>query len=227
MWSRRQKKHRRRSGRSEEDEAIDKDLLAAAAATVSTLGMDKDRTGPSRVRTLVKCMAMAAKSRSSPNSIGYDDVRNRLVWTEHRYVKYMNLTDGVIHLLAGQEQWSGDDNDPVDGIGSVVRFGYLGGLVIAENGDIIVADPDNGLVRRITLTGEVTTVAGRRPSTRYSVATWGLSEEERAKHIIPSSGAVEAEFARPVDLALDSKGNILVRRCSNYLCHVEDAHRLN
>jgi hypothetical protein len=168
-----------------------------------------------RVRTLLHTASNA------PYGIAYDAYHHRLVWCEHTCVRYINLVNGSIHLLAGWRRSTEHKADEVDAIGGDARFGWLSGLaVVPSNGDIIVADNDNASVRRVNaLTGEVTTIAGRRPRIRYSKPTYNLTEEEASTCIIStciiptfrSPGWVEADFARPSAVAIDSKDNIVVR----------------
>lgn len=47
-----------------------------------------------------------------------------------------------------------------DGFGSAARFNYPDGLAVDEMGDVLVVDANNHVVRRITPSGEVTTLAG-------------------------------------------------------------------
>lgn len=64
---------------------------------------------------------------------------------------------GSVTTLAGQPGVPG----AADGLGSAARFSNLGRLALDPAGNIYVADPINGAVRKVTSDGRVTTVAGR------------------------------------------------------------------
>jgi sugar lactone lactonase YvrE len=71
---------------------------------------------------------------------------------------------------------------------------------------VYIADPENGLVRRVDITGTVTTVAG------------GGSD--------PGSGAkasTESQLFRPYGVAIDSVGNLFIADTYNHLVRKVDA----
>jgi hypothetical protein len=84
-----------------------------------------------------------------------------------------------------------------DGLGSAAIFHNPSGLSIDGDGFIIVADQDNHRVRMITPGGEVTTIAGS-----------GSSDFQDGM-------GTAASFARPIDVAVDGDGNIIVADHSN------------
>ncbi|MBI4625811.1 MAG: hypothetical protein HY736_21645, partial [Verrucomicrobia bacterium] len=63
---------------------------------------------------------------------------------------------GVVTTLAGAAGSVGS----ADGIGSAARFTGPSGVAVDGSGNVFVADPGNGTVRRVTAAGNVTTVAG-------------------------------------------------------------------
>lgn len=78
-------------------------------------------------------------------------------------------TAGVVTTLAGQPNTSGS----ADGQGSEARFFTPTGICTDESGNLYVADNGNSLIRKVTLTGEVITVAGRAGSTSVTTGTGG------------------------------------------------------
>ena len=69
-------------------------------------------------------------------------------------------TSGAVEFLAG----SGDSQGTNDGVGAAARFGYISAMAVGASGSIYVADGGNtsyGVIRKITGSGEVTTVAGQ------------------------------------------------------------------
>jgi len=65
-------------------------------------------------------------------------------------------SNGVVTTLAGAPGQKAD----TDGSGSVARFYQPSGICLAADGNLIVADPGNSTIRRITPAGVVTTIAG-------------------------------------------------------------------
>jgi hypothetical protein len=64
---------------------------------------------------------------------------------------------GVVTTLAGSAENKGTAN----GTGSAARFGgRMGGIAVADNGDVFVCDTYNHTIRKITSAGVVTTFAG-------------------------------------------------------------------
>ena len=64
--------------------------------------------------------------------------------------------DGTVTTLAGV----GDIRGYVDGDGANARFDYLSGIARMADGDLLVTDGNSRAVRRVTLAGHVSTVAG-------------------------------------------------------------------
>jgi hypothetical protein len=80
-----------------------------------------------------------------------------------------------------------------DGIGRDARFGYAFGIANDPNGTLVIADEGNFTIRRMTLAGNVTTIAG----------TAGVSGTT------DSTGS-SARFIAPHDVSVDRNGNIYV-----------------
>ena len=96
---------------------------------------------------------------------------------------------GVVQTLAGSAGFIGD----ADGTGSAAQFWYPRAVAADSAGNVFVADTYNHTIRKVTLAGNVTTLAG---------AAW-------------SSGNVDgmgsaAQFNRPSGVAADSGGNVFV-----------------
>lgn len=91
-------------------------------------------------------------------------------------------------FLAGAEDVAGY----ADGSGASARFAFPIGVAVDGNDTIYVADRENHRIRRVTLAGDVTTLAGT-----------GI-----AGHV--DGGPAVAELNRPQGLAVDALGNLYI-----------------
>ena len=116
----------------------------------------------------------------------------------HRIVKISRT--GLYTIIAGGGS-GGTQAGSVDGTGTNARFQYPIGIAIDQSGTLYVADYENSKIRRITLSGLVTTVAGGGSSgTNFGfqdgIGTYAL-------------------FNYPHTVAIDVYGNIFVADTSN------------
>ena len=102
---------------------------------------------------------------------------------------------GFVTTIAGKPYQMGDD----DGIGNQASFRRPYGLTLDLEGNILVADEWNHKIRRVSPTGEVTTVAGD-----------GEIDSDDGL-------AAAASFNYPWDMTVDSMGNIFVADGYNYI----------
>ncbi len=101
-------------------------------------------------------------------------------------------TDGQIQLVAGDPA-----SGSVEGFKGEARFNYPTAVAIGPGGTLLVADTENHRIRRITPSGDVTTLAG---STRgYSDTADGL-----------------VQFSRPQGIAVDTAGTVFVTDTDNH-----------
>jgi len=99
--------------------------------------------------------------------------------------------DGKVTTLAGKDGAMGD----TDGPAATARFNGATSLVLDAKGNIIVADTHNNLVRKISVDGVVSTLAGK-------------SGTDEAKSV-DGKGAV-VRFGAPRAIAIDDKGVIYI-----------------
>lgn len=117
-------------------------------------------------------------------------------------VSLFNPTTLDMTLLAGQAGQAGF----VNAIGSSARFSRPYGLALDSDGSLLLADQNNHAIRRITLTGVVSTVAGL-----------GASQAGRTDGVQSA-----ATFRAPEDVAVSNgsiyvadQGNHVIRRIRN------------
>jgi sugar lactone lactonase YvrE len=119
-------------------------------------------------------------------------------------------TAGVVTTLAG-DLGSADDVDvsvgstyatvavDLDGSGSTARFNSPSGITYAPGDFLYVADTGNQLIRKVTLAGAATTVAGK-------VGEWGS---------VDGAGAT-ARFSAPMGLCMGTDGNLYIADSMNH-----------
>ncbi|HVT34092.1 MAG TPA: hypothetical protein VHE37_00805, partial [Nevskiaceae bacterium] len=115
----------------------------------------------------------------------------------HQNISILDPVTGNLTLLAGSTT---DAAGYTDATGSNALFNRPYGLALASNGDLLVADQNNNVIREVTLAGVVTTYAG--------TGTVGSANGPRAT----------ATFSGPEDVAVfndvvyvSDQGNHLVR----------------
>ena len=101
---------------------------------------------------------------------------------------------GAVRTLAGNGQ-----PGFVDGQGADARFHNPMGLAVDVDGSILVTDCGNHAVRRVTMAGAVSTVAGNGGA--------GYADGEGA----------DARFNAPTDVVVDNNGTIIVADCDNHV----------
>ena len=101
----------------------------------------------------------------------------------------------TITTIAGAAGQSGS----ADGIGNGARFNDPAGIVIDTAGNVYVADRGNHTIRRITSAGQVSTIAGVAGQSGHR-----------------DGAGSQALFNRPVGVAVDGWGNVLVTEEANH-----------
>ncbi len=103
---------------------------------------------------------------------------------------------GVVTTIAGVVGNSGSQ----DGTGTAVRFNNPAGIAISNSGTLYITDEGNNLVRKMTSSGTVTTIAGQ---TGTIGSTNGTSQESL--------------FSSPSGIVVTSSGTLYITDKGNYL----------
>jgi uncharacterized repeat protein (TIGR01451 family) len=105
-------------------------------------------------------------------------------------------TSGVMTVLAGSATGGGGSAGYADGVGTAAKFNGPNGVVVDASGNVYVTDGRNYLIRKITPSGSVSTLAG---------STEGYAE---------GTGAA-ARFENLTGPCIDAAGNIYVGDIGN------------
>lgn len=162
---------------------------ADALAQVSTLAGKADVSGSQDGTT-------ANATFNAPNGIATDTVGNIYVADQGNYVIRKITPEGIVTTFAGTVGKVGADN----GVGALASFHTPSGIATDAEGNVYVADQGNHLIRKITPTGSVSTLAGRP----------GVAGAE-------DGVATVATFYLPVGVAADANGNVYVADSANAL----------
>ena len=133
---------------------------------------------------------------SVPIGIAVDGNDNLYVTEQENQTIRKITSAGVVTTLAGQAGSPGS----ADGTGSAARFDLPGGITLAPNGNLFVADTTNAEIREVTPAGVVTTIAGM-PANSGAIDGTGSA----------------ARFFFPVGIASDGHGNLFVADANNDL----------
>jgi sugar lactone lactonase YvrE len=149
------------------------------------------------VSTFVGSVALAGSLNGSgtaarfnaPLGVAADSAKNVYVADTDNHTIRKITADGVVSTFAGLAGTSGSS----DGIGTIARFSRPYGVATDRAGNVYVADRGNNMIRKITSSGNVSTLAG-------STGTYGS---------VDGTGAA-AQFDIPYSVATDSAGNVYV-----------------
>lgn len=124
-----------------------------------------------------------------PNGIAIDSYNNIYITDTSNHIIRRITPDGVVSTFAGTTGVSGTD----DGNGSAAEFNSPHGITVDSSNNIYIADYGNHTIRKITIDGDVTTIAGTAGTNGHSDNT-----------------GTDALFRDPVGIVADTNGNLFV-----------------
>lgn len=117
----------------------------------------------------------------------------------------------ALSLLAGSTDGPGNQ----DGTGAFAKISVeTGGMALTPAGDVLMADTGNNTIRKLSPTGQLTTVAGGGPTRS------GASSTET--RYLDAAGTA-SRFNAPLAVAVDAAGNAYVADAGNHLVRKIDA----
>jgi len=117
----------------------------------------------------------------------------------------------ALSLLAGSTDGPGNQ----DGTGASAKISVeTGGMALTPTGDVLMADPGNNTIRKLSPSGQLTTVAGGGPTRSDAVST-----ETR---YLDAAGTA-ARFNAPLAVAVNAAGNAYVADAGNHVVRKIDA----
>jgi sugar lactone lactonase YvrE len=139
---------------------------------------------------------------SNPGGIAVDAQGNFYI-TDNSNRVYKITSDGILHVFAGngRRAFNGDGGPATE-----ASFDVLQGLTVDADGNVYIVDVYNHRVRKVDTAGIISTVAGSGPNGGISRVMSG-----------DGGPALEAKFANPSHVAIDSMGNLFVADYSGRL----------
>ena len=133
------------------------------------------------------------------------DTSGNLYFTDNHAIRYIDRMSGIISTIAGKVLFPGSSGNGGSAINALLN--YPGGIAVAGNGDLYIADMSNHAVRYVSqrTTKYMTTFAG----------TLGTSGSTGNGGSITS-----ALLYNPTAIALDPNGNLYIADTGNHVIRV-------
>jgi sugar lactone lactonase YvrE len=136
-----------------------------------------------------------------PQGMAIDAAGNLYITDNSTFVRKITPA-GVVTTIAGSTT-AGYADGPV----ATAQFGYLVGIAVDKDGNIFVADNNNGCIRKIGTDGIVSTYAGSiKPN------------------VLDANGPLlDATFFQPLAMVFDSNGNLFISQSDNVIRKITPA----
>jgi sugar lactone lactonase YvrE len=135
----------------------------------------------------------AAASFSWPSGVSVDSDGHVYVADTYNHVVRKISPSGVVSTFAGS-----GSRGSADGAGTAASFNWPSGVAVDSSGHVYVADAGNHVIRKISPTGLVSTLAGRGVTGGFADGT-----------------GTAASFNSPTGVAVDSSGHVYVADYNN------------
>jgi hypothetical protein len=162
--------------------------ITSAGVVTTVAGSPTDRSNLGRNGQIILARFNA------PNGVAVDSSNNIYVADAGNSEIRLITAAGVVSTLAGSAGFRG----LTDGVGSSAQFNIPEDLVLDSAGNLYVADTYNDAIRKVTPSGQVTTLAGL---TGNLGSTDGVNSQ--------------AQFNAPMGTAVDGSGNVYVADTNN------------
>jgi sugar lactone lactonase YvrE len=156
--------------------------------SISTLaggGLSRSALSPARSVLLVQPWAVASGTTGA--ILLADSGRNQI----------MAIRDGTVSVVAGtgEQGFSGDSGPAIN-----AKLSFPTGVAVSPVGELFIADNNNARIRKVDLTGNISTVAGS------------------GVHAFGGDGgpATRGQLAYPTAVAVDDRGNLYIADTNNY-----------
>jgi sugar lactone lactonase YvrE len=116
--------------------------------------------------------------------------------------------NGTARRVAGNGEFgfSGDGGPAIS-----ARLAYSDGVAVDSAGNLYIADTQNHRIRKVTADGIISTIAGSSATTSNS----GCCSPSQGGFSGDGGSAVEAQLSYPIDVAVDSAGNVFIADWGN------------
>lgn len=189
--------------------AIEAKLSDPVGVTASTYGIYIADRGNNRIRKVDQdgLITTVASSLNQPSGVAMDSEGNLYIadgWNNRVLKRTATPPNSIITVAGdGSAAFGGDD-----GPATSAQLDSPNGIVLDSEGNLYIADTNNHRIRKVDLTGKITTVAGNGDS--------GYNGDNQ-----PATGA---SLNFPMDVAVDSAGNLYIADMDNHRVRKVDTH---
>jgi sugar lactone lactonase YvrE len=144
-------------------------------------------------------------SLRDPSGVTVDQVGNIYIAdTDNNVIREVNKTSGIITTVVGNGQigYSGDGGPAIN-----ASLASPSGLAINAKGELFIADSGNNVIRKIDVSGTISTVAGSANQSNEDVSP--------SDNIGDEGLAINAVLWNPTAVAIDADGNLFIADTNN------------